>query len=306
MTTFVFICQTGLIECQSLLLAMSLRRFTECEIVAAWPRQFGDLHPFTLSILKKLDVHITEIKNDFLPVYPCGNKIFAADVTTKSNRTVLLDSDIICVRTPCGELDSHPIIAIETGRFDVITHKEWKLCHRSVGLDMPVRFRHVRSPIVSFEKHTMLPKKWLEIAKVIYQLPIRKIRQTDQISLALTSQIMTEFYVHNWIDNPLMLSPSEIYNFNELTPKKMPIFLVLQKGWLYYERQGYPKIRSSNPNSLAYYDDIRSLIYSLISEHPSIDRIPGWDILHALYFSQQPLDRKKMNEYIQGVERGQK
>jgi len=307
MNTFIFVCQSGLIECQSLLLAMSLRRYTKNEeIIAAWPKQFGDLHPFTVRILKKLDVKIMEMHNDFDPVYPCGNKIFAANLPAQGDQVVFLDSDLICMRSPRNELTEHPATAISTGRFDVITHKEWRSCHEALGLEMHTGFRHLRAPIVSYNQNLSLPEKWLQNAKKIYTVPLRKVRQIDQISLALTAQTIPEFFVQEWEGNLLMLSTSEIYRFNGVPSAPMPVFLVLQKGWMYYERQGHPDIKSDNPNSLAYYDEVRSLIYGLISEHPSIDRIPAWRVLHDLYFSQLPLDKNVMNGYLRGVEGDQK
>jgi len=308
-TSFVFVCQSGLIECQALLLAMSLRRYTDNEeIIAAWPKQFGDLHPYTLRILKSLDVKVVEIVNDFDPVYPCGNKMFAANLPIQGEYLVFLDSDLVCVRSPKGELTEHPATAIATGRFDVITHREWMNCHEVIGLKIETGFRHLRAPIVSCHCNSGLPKRWLQNSRNLYHsVSLRKIRQIDQISLALTAQTVPNFFVHEWKDNPLMLSPSEIYLFeNSHYVAPDPIFLVLQKGWLYYERQGHPEIKSENPNSLAYYDEIRSLIYSLISEHPSIDRIPSWMDVHDLYFSQLPLDKKVIDRYLIGVEGDQK
>lgn len=307
MNTFVFVCQSGLIECQSLLLAMSLRRHTTGEeIIAAWPEQFGDIHPFTRKIFRQLDVKVMKIINDFDPLYPCGNKIFAANLPTKGDWVVSLDSDMICMRPPRDELVSYPASAIVTGRFDVITHREWRNCHRSVGLELDTRFKHLRAPVVSYRRDLELPRKWLQNAKSIYSVPLRRVRQVDQISLSLTAQTIPGFHFQEWNRNPLMLSPSEIYCFENPVEASMPIFLVLQKGWLYYKRQGHPEIESNNPNSLAYYGEVRSLIYSLISDYPEIDQIPAWSIIHDLYFSQKPLTKKILAGYLRGVEGGQK
>jgi hypothetical protein len=311
MNTYVFVVQSGLIECQALLLAMSLRQYVQKdELIAAWPKQFGPLHPLTRQILEQLQVEIKEIHNDFNPLYPVGNKLFAYNLPSKGDWITFLDSDLICMRPPKDELCSYSATAISTGRYDVITHKEWKNCHEKVGLKIKTDFKHIRSPIVSSLKDLGFAKLWLQNAKTIWSLELRKRRQIDQISLALSAQMVPGFFAHTWIDNPLMLSPTEIYQFDENGSRKpcgaMPIFLVLQKGWLYYKRQGHPKIQTKNPNSLAYYDEIRGLIYRLISDYPAIDRIPSWKILHDLYFSQDPLAPHVMSRYLVGAEGNQK
>jgi hypothetical protein len=314
--TFIFVCQRGLLEAQSLLLAMSLRKHlsAEYELVAAIPEQFGKLHPITYGLLDALKVRRVQIRNTFNPIYPVGNKLFAVNIAAASDYRVFLDSDLLCVKEfDCRLLQRHDGFFFKTGRYDVISHKEWTNIHKLFNKTISTDFKHIRSPFVVFKSGMNFEKQWLFNAQKIYKavhkgkFTLRRVRQIDQISLAITIQQFHNLKIYPR-NNPLFASPSEVYRFEEgeLQTKDFPIFLVLQKGWLHYEHQGHPKVKSSNPNSLAYYDEIRSLIYQLVSQYPKIDRIPSWKILHDLYLSQTKLPDATMQNYLRGVEGDQK
>jgi len=310
MNTFVFIVQSGILEVQSILLAATLRKNINCHLRACFPSQFGQLHPLTRQIFKKMDVEIVEIKNDFNPVYPCGNKVSAL-LSTKPNETVMfLDSDIICTKQ--FDWPSKPTV-VTTGRYDVITHLEWKNTFNLFNMDMPVVFEHIRSPLVlcDFE----FAKRWHNNSKKIWdavhsnKLSLRKIRQTDQISLTISVLQHGGFDILQWHNNELLQSPSEIYKFDNhgnLNISNIPFFVVLQKGWLYYSRQGHPKDKSENPNSLVYYPELRSIIYEVLSLYPQIDEIPAWEGVFAFYFSKIEPDNSMRQKYLRGVEGNQK
>lgn len=306
---FIFVCQSGLLEIQSILLAASLKRFVELDhtLIAAVPLQFGDLHPITYKILDSIGVQVTHIINDFDPLYAVGNKLFAANVLFDCDKKVFLDSDLICMKPFSGQGLVGNGTFISTSRFDIISHREWRNVHAMFNLNIKPYFQHVRSPFVCFSNHIGFAEKWLTNCREVLsdKITIRRKRQADQISLAITVQQYDDMHVLDWQGNQLLQSPSEVFNFDrygKLIESQMPYFLVLQKGWLYYSRQGHPVLVASNPNSLAYYDSVRSLIYSLISEHPLMDRHPSWIDLHKLYFAHEPMKTGDLGVILRGVE----
>lgn len=301
----MFVCQSGILEIQSILLAASIKRLSpQHELVAAVCEDFGDINRFTYKLLDMLGVEIKHIKNDYCPKYPVGNKTIASCLYPG----LFLDTDVICMR-PFDEL--HGVQVISTGRYDVISNKEWRDIHKLFDLQFKHDFKHVRSPFVVCDDSDF-SKSWNDNCHKLWNaihsgLFIRRIRQVDQISLTITVQQYNST-IHSWSTNQYLLSPSEIYTFDNGLPIKnnCPPFLVLQKGWLYYKRQGEPREVSENPNSLAYYPEIRSTIYSILTMCPDIDRHPLWPMLYDLYFSHEPLPEERMREIICGVEKSMK
>ena len=258
-----------------------------------------------------MNVEIMEIKNDFNPVYPCGNKVLALSSFNSKESSVFLDSDIICTKPFKGL--SKPTV-ITTGRYDVITHFEWNQIFDLFGFQMPIQFEHIRSPFVFCDQEFV--KLWHKNAKLLWdavnskKINLRKIRQVDQISLTISVLQYGGFDILQWNNNNVLQSPSEIYKFDDNTSdpivSSIPYFVVLQKGWLYYSRQGHPKIKAENPNSLAYYPELRSIIYGTMSLYPEIDRIPAWEGVYSFYFSNTEPDENIRIKYLRGVEGNQK
>ena len=109
-TSFVFVCQRGPLEVESVLLAASLKRWLrgEYELVAAIPGpadRFGKLCEPTLQLLHKLGVRVARFENEILqdlphckPPYLLTNKIYCLRVPTTAEKLIFLDSDQICRR----------------------------------------------------------------------------------------------------------------------------------------------------------------------------------------------------------------
>jgi len=299
----VFVCQKGLLEIQSLLLAASIRQaMPQHELIAAVCESFGKIDPATRRLFNQLEVRMEPISNDYTPTYPVGNKMVAANVAPG----LFLDSDNLCMHAFEGEPKGGH--AITTGRYDIISNREWRNIHKLYDVPFKSNFNHVRAPFVIHE--TDFAKRWRDNSHKLWKavhsgFALRRIRQVDQISLAITTQQTAGFKVHEWKTNPFMLSPSEIYQFVDgklQTRSVCPPFLVLQKGWLYYKRQGQPEQESTNPNSLAYYPQIRSVVYSCLARFPELDRHPLWPLLHNLYFSHEPMDDDALKKIVCGVE----
>lgn len=109
-TAFVFVCQRGPLEVESVLLAASLKQCLrgEYELIAAVPtpaESFGTPQEPTFRLLRALGVRIVAFENTILQERPAGggpflltNKIFCLRVSTQAEKLVFLDSDQLCRR----------------------------------------------------------------------------------------------------------------------------------------------------------------------------------------------------------------
>lgn len=96
-----FICQQGDLEVKALLLAASLRRFlaTDADLIACLPvpeARWGTVSAATRAGLESLGVRTVPIGNVVDESYPIGNKVTCLDVATTADRTLFLDTDILC------------------------------------------------------------------------------------------------------------------------------------------------------------------------------------------------------------------
>ncbi|MGD1865336.1 MAG: hypothetical protein ACFB0D_12340 [Phormidesmis sp.] len=140
---FTFVCQKGTLEGLSLLLVASLKRFLCCEyeLIAAVPRpggKRGDLSPVTYRLLGEMGVRIEyfdnpisgDRKGDLLT-----NKIYCFEIPTKMEKTVFLDSDLLCLKDFVGNRRfSAPFNAAPTF---LATGRNWEQVYEAVGLSNP-------------------------------------------------------------------------------------------------------------------------------------------------------------------------
>ncbi|MEM6426927.1 MAG: hypothetical protein AAF728_17490, partial [Cyanobacteria bacterium P01_D01_bin.128] len=140
---FTFICQQGVLEGLSLLLAASLKRFLRCpyELIAAIPlpeSQWGTPHPTTLRTLQKMGVRIEYFEN-LIPLSrkgnPLTNKIFCFQLPTQMEKTIFLDSDLLCLQpfSP-GDRFLKPFSAAPTF---LATGRNWDNIYSAVGAKVP-------------------------------------------------------------------------------------------------------------------------------------------------------------------------
>ncbi|MEO0646009.1 MAG: hypothetical protein AAFZ17_07630 [Cyanobacteria bacterium J06650_10] len=140
---FTFVCQKGVLEGLSLLLVASLKRFLRCkyELIAAVPTpgsKRGDLSRTTYRLLEEMGVRIEYFDN------PIGgdrkgdlltNKIYCFNIPTQMEKTVFLDSDLLCLKDFVGNRRfSAPFNAAPTF---LATGKNWEQVYQAVGLSNP-------------------------------------------------------------------------------------------------------------------------------------------------------------------------
>lgn len=140
---FTFVCQKGVLEGLSLLLASSLKRFLRCdyELIAAVPTpggKRGDLSRTTYKLLCEMGVRIEyfdnpisgDRKGDLLT-----NKIYCFNIPTDKEKTIFLDSDLLCLQDFVGNRRfSAPFNAAPTF---LATGKNWDQVYQAVGLSNP-------------------------------------------------------------------------------------------------------------------------------------------------------------------------
>jgi len=107
--SFVFVCQKGRLEAESIILATSIKNFVRCnhEMIAVVPgpeEVFGNPRKETIDILKNLGVRVVRIRNELINKetlkevpnhYLLANKICGLFAPVTGDKIILLDSDTI-------------------------------------------------------------------------------------------------------------------------------------------------------------------------------------------------------------------
>jgi hypothetical protein len=146
-----FICQQGDLEVKALLLAASLRRFLtrDVELIACLPTpdsRWGTVSAATLLCLESLGVRTVQISNVVDESYAIGNKVMCIDVATSADRTLFLDTDILCANAfdPCRwfahGFNAKPADAVGFAGGGA----DWQAAYDMFGLGLPT-FRMVTS-----------------------------------------------------------------------------------------------------------------------------------------------------------------
>ena len=142
--SFVFICQSGRLEVDALMLALSLQHFVKCdyELVAALPTpasRWGTPRPEILEQFARMNVRMVEVENQIDPDYPIGNKISCLCIPTDKDKQVFVDSDILCLREFSGgeefskAFNAKPADVFTFGRDETV----WKQAYATMGLEPP-------------------------------------------------------------------------------------------------------------------------------------------------------------------------
>jgi hypothetical protein len=202
---FVFVCQAGELEIKALLLAASLKRFVRCdyELVAAVPGPvavWGELSASTIQVLQALDVRIEPVLNPIDPSYKIGNKLACLGISTRAEKIVFLDSDILCLDEFNDEhLFDVPFAAkpadLRTFSADV---KDWAPAYAAAGVAPPqlhlpttvsseFGLPYFNSGVIFADAKADLGSAWVRCARAIDAEPSMKPHRhwLDQVSLAI-------------------------------------------------------------------------------------------------------------------------
>jgi hypothetical protein len=305
----IFVCQKGLLEILSLLLACSLRKFLKInyKLIAAIPNQFGELDKQTENLLNLLEIEKYYIVNDFDPVYPVGNKMFALNYMSDVSHNVFIDSDIICCKNFTGEFieQQYDLTAFSAPKYNYLSHKEWFEVFKYFNIYIQNTFKHIRSPFLVVKNKSNLCKEWITMAKSLYNSNIDLInkRKIGQLSLSVLVHNNQNIKIYDFDNNLLCQDVTQIYNYNKkLNEIELPYFVCLQRTKLFNINQKIDKKFVKNENSLALYDKVRSAIYEILTDYPMLDQHPLWPDLYKLYFSHDQLSNEDKERLLIGAE----
>jgi len=131
-----FVCQSGRLEAQSVLLAASLRLHfpVDVTLVAAHPVRHGLLNPVTAAAFEDLQVKIVPIENPLDETYLIGHKIAALRLLDGPDLGLFLDSDILAMRKP--EPLSNELAAVPASG-QICSPATWRHIYASFGIQVP-------------------------------------------------------------------------------------------------------------------------------------------------------------------------
>lgn len=306
---FTFVCQKGSLEGLALLLAASLKRFLNCkyELIAAVPQpggKWGDLSPVTYELFERMGVRIEYFNNpisgdrlgDLLT-----NKLYCFQIPTKMEKTVFLDSDLLCLREFVGNRRfAAPFNAAPTF---LATGRNWESIYEAVGLSLP---KETMTPLfsedtqppyfnsgfvgISTELAPALFDTWLDCFNTINETKVMEdnLYFREQVSLSLA--VIKMGLPYDTLDKN--------YNFwvkaHPLDKQKLPFFL--HHTW---------------PNPPVYHQPhLIELVRSLVDSYPEMKPLvaktrwkyylrPAWMIaINQKMFAQRPTLRKLFGKPI--------
>ncbi|MGH8232980.1 MAG: sulfotransferase family protein [Rhodanobacteraceae bacterium] len=192
-----FVCDTGRLEAQAVVLAASLREWLpDLELIAAVPRMPADA---TCRVLADLGVGLEPIVNPVADDYPIGHKVAALGVGRPGDLRVFLDTDTLCLRPPDWQV-------VTTHRFaakpaDIATFGDtqtWQRLYRRFGLEMPPRMMvasvsevlmppYFNAGMIATTEAAALASEWARICRAIDAMEDINPRRPwlDQIALPI-------------------------------------------------------------------------------------------------------------------------
>lgn len=194
-----FVCESGRLEAQAVVLAASLREACpEAALVAAVR---GELPASTIRSLDSLGVTSVPIINPVADDYPIGNKIAALGAGDTAGLRVFLDSDMLCLRAlDFNALRSYPLSAKPADMATFGSDALWQALYERFGLDVPQHrvvasvSRHLMYPyfnagMVATTQATALSLAWAEACRAVDAMHDVNPRRPwlDQIALPLAA-----------------------------------------------------------------------------------------------------------------------
>jgi hypothetical protein len=183
---FVFVCQAGRLEIQSMLLAASLKCFLRCEYqmvvsVPVPPKDWGRPAQRTLAFFQEAGARIVETHNRMGTDFPIGNKTSALIHRFEGDPVVVIDSDVMLIRPFDGQCLRGVDFAAKPADFPTYNREfsDWSGIYRRFGLELPKkRMRatfsgeqmapYYQAGFVAYRHGTGLGQQWLRFCEQIY------------------------------------------------------------------------------------------------------------------------------------------
>lgn len=291
---FVFVCQEGKLEIESVLLAASLKKFLKCdyELIAAVPQPeelLGRPKELTLEILKKMGVKIVHIYNGIIAKgklakgYLYTNKAYCFRIATLAEKIIFLDSDTLLIKEFFGDWSfTIPFNALFIGQVDALYFQgKWQRIFDLAGVELPpLRFKvgedskyfplyvpisfHERFIAINTNFASQLSGYWLKFFK---KIDSKIFKHEDNL---FASQIALSLAVHKMkIPYCFLMGREEKLFVNYKKKKKIENYPLLdsfgvEKSFINYKDtariKNYPLLNSFVKSLITDYSDITKLI----------------------------------------------
>ncbi|MFH0907217.1 MAG: sulfotransferase [bacterium] len=273
---FVFVCQRGDLEVESMLLAASLKKNLRCrhELVACIhaPDVWGEPDPATLAFFQRLGVRTEVVRNVVDRDFINAVKISCLRVKAVAEKVIFLDSDVLCTAPFHDEPRFGVPLNLKPADLQEFTRSEdvWRAAYALAGVAFPDRQMPstvseapgpplFNSGFIAVERGVNLADAWQEIALKFRADPAmaKLVNASDQPSLAVAVHALGVPYdvLNERYDYPLHLRP--------LKDAPPPLFC----------RYHGPRIIRREPQ-------VNALVHELASEHPGIASamaaLPDW------------------------------
>jgi hypothetical protein len=195
---FVFVCQEGILEVQSAILAASLiKNVIGDYVISVGIPNFGKVSKSIIELFEILKINVFYFKNNFNPFYAEGNKILASNIELDVDKKIFLDSDVVCVKNiDLNIFNNLDFYCTAADPYIALSEIEWKSVYDLFKLEIP-KFQdlnklHTQAVFVLFRNNKDFSKQWLDNAmflnKSIHEgkLYLHRRRQIDQVSLGVT------------------------------------------------------------------------------------------------------------------------
>jgi len=275
---FVFVCQKGRIEIESLFLVASLKKFVkfDYEIIAALPKPksiFGEISNITLDFFNKMGVRTETFTNDFIikaaakgiNIDPkenkalfLANKAYALQIRTSADKIIFVDSDMIFheefTRNICFSIPFNAYLA-GPGLYKTSSGK-WDQIFKEMGVNMPNLRVKLNRENEGIDEYTFTPSFF---NNSFYGIRTSCAKKLSKIWIKFSKKIFFQQIIKNFNKtgevpfNLALYKAGIIYNILNLDWKHKPYFH-------YY----------SDVNKLKYKPKIIDLAKSIIKEHPEI------------------------------------
>lgn len=277
---FVFVCQRGRLEIQSLLLAASLKRNLKCnyELVAAVPapaRIMGTPRDESLAFLEELGARIEVVENEFVSCASevtsanlHANKIFCLAVKTAADKLVFLDSDMLCFKEFRGDVRFRiPFNAKLVGMAGVVSAiGKWRALYELANLPLPP----IRMRVIGTEENlpgsAFVPPYFNSGFVAVQASLTRSLSDTwkDCFRLVRDSGLLDEAFLAEQVSLPLAVHRMNLV-FDVLKVEDLPTY--------HYHR--LPQLEA-NPSLLCF---ARDLVRGNAGLQRIIEREPDWRCL---------------------------